>query len=167
MGLAVYHLDEFSVCISCKNNLLVSLHLTDAKVPENDPAPSPFSDFVFTQLQEYWNGQRQTFDLPFLLQGTPFEKHVFQAVSTIPYGETRSYGDIARLLHSPGAARAVGRALHMNPVWLVIPCHRVICSDGSPGGYAGGVKLKRKLLALEASNKKGVNTLHWYLQQAL
>ena len=105
MGLAVYHLDEFSVCISCKNNLLVSLHLTDAKVPENDPAPSPFSDFVFTQLQEYWNGQRQTFDLPFLLQGTPFEKHVFQAVPLFLMGRpvpmAISQGSfIRRVLHA-------------------------------------------------------------------
>jgi methylated-DNA-[protein]-cysteine S-methyltransferase len=103
------------------------------------------------QLQEYFRGERQNFDLPLDLQGTEFQMRVWQQLQKIPYGETRSYKDIANLLQDSNASRAVGTANGRNPISIVIPCHRVISSDGSLGGYSGGLEIKKKLLALENS----------------
>lgn len=104
------------------------------------------------QLSEYFSGTRRRFDLPLAPQGTPFQRAVWQALTKIPYGETRSYGEIAAQLGKPGAARAVGMANHRNPIPVIIPCHRVIGADGSLTGYAGGTENKAVLLALESSN---------------
>ena len=101
------------------------------------------------QLIAYWNGQRTSFDLPLQPAGTPYQKTVWQALQTIPYGETRSYGEIARQIGTPKAARAVGSANQRNPIPIFIPCHRVIGADGSLTGYAGGREIKRFLLQLE------------------
>ena len=101
------------------------------------------------QLQEYFDGERMAFDLPLDIEGTPFQLAVWKELQNIPYGETRTYGEIARQIGKPGAARAVGMANHENPVAIVIPCHRVVGSDGSLTGYAGGLDLKKKLLELE------------------
>lgn len=103
------------------------------------------------QLEEYFAGRRKKFDLPLDLQGTDFEKRCWQALLTIPYGETRSYADIARAVGSPKAFRAVGMANHNNPVAIVVPCHRVIGANGDLTGYGGGLEVKRKLLELEGS----------------
>ena len=100
------------------------------------------------QLQEYFQGQRTTFDLPLDPDGTPFQRAVWSELQRIPYGETRSYSDIARQLAKPGASRAVGMANHHNPIAIVIPCHRVVGQDGSLTGYAGGIDLKQKLLSI-------------------
>jgi methylated-DNA-[protein]-cysteine S-methyltransferase len=102
------------------------------------------------QLTEYLAGERTTFDLPLRASGNAFERLVWAELARIPYGETASYGEIARRIGHPGAARAVGRANARNPIAIVVPCHRVIGSDGSLTGYAGGLDLKRALLALEA-----------------
>jgi methylated-DNA-[protein]-cysteine S-methyltransferase len=104
---------------------------------------------VVTQLAEYFAGKRTQFDVPLDIEGTPFQKSVWKELLRIPYGETRSYGDIARALGRPHAARAVGRANHTNPIAIVIPCHRVIGRDGSLTGYGGGLPLKERLLAIE------------------
>ena len=101
------------------------------------------------QLQEYFDGFRTTFDLPLDLRVTPFQKNVLGKVGLVPFGETRSYGEIARQSGNPKAARAVGMANRNNPVPIVIPCHRIVGSDGALTGYGGGVKLKAKLLELE------------------
>lgn len=103
------------------------------------------------QLSEYFQGRRQSFDLPLDLVGSPFQVAVWRALAQIPFGETRSYAGIARAIGRPDAARAVGMANHRNPIAIVIPCHRVIGSDGSLTGYAAGVDLKARLLAFEAS----------------
>jgi methylated-DNA-[protein]-cysteine S-methyltransferase len=103
----------------------------------------------FKQLQEYFDGIRTRFDLPLDIHGTPFQMAVWHELQKIPYGETRTYGEIARSIGKPGAARAVGMANHENPVAIVIPCHRVVGSDGSLTGYAGGLDLKKKLLEIE------------------
>lgn len=103
------------------------------------------------QLEEYFAGERRAFDLPLDLQGTEFEQRCWQALLKIPYGETRSYGDIARAVGSPKAFRAVGRANHNNPVAIVVPCHRVVASDGGLTGYGGGLEVKEKLLRLEGA----------------
>lgn len=101
------------------------------------------------QLSEYFAGERKTFDLPLALEGTAFQLTVLRALADIPYGETRSYGEIARHLGQPTASRAVGAANGRNPLAIVLPCHRVIGSDGSLTGYAGGLAAKRWLLRHE------------------
>ena len=101
------------------------------------------------QILQYLEGKRREFELELDPRGTPFQLRVWQELLRIPYGETRSYGDIARRIRKPRAVRAVGAANGSNPISLVIPCHRVIASDGSLGGYGGGLPAKRKLLAME------------------
>jgi methylated-DNA-[protein]-cysteine S-methyltransferase len=106
------------------------------------------------QLEEYFAGERTSFDLPLSLAGTPFERRVWDAVAAIPYGSTASYAEIAEAVGSPGACRAVGRANGRNPIAIVVPCHRVIGSDGSLTGYAGGLPMKRALLDMERSHSR-------------
>ncbi len=101
------------------------------------------------QLKEYFEGVRQGFDIPLRPEGTKFQQKVWQALSTIPYGQTRSYRDIALQVESPKAVRAVGGANHRNPISIIIPCHRVIGANGSLTGYGGGLDKKEALLALE------------------
>ncbi len=105
------------------------------------------------QLQEYFQGKRREFTLPLQPVGTPFQQRVWQALLQIPYGETRSYGQIAIAAGNPKAARAVGMANHNNPIAIVIPCHRVIGANGRLVGYAGGVDVKSKLLCLEQEGR--------------
>jgi methylated-DNA-[protein]-cysteine S-methyltransferase len=103
------------------------------------------------QLAEYAEGRRRTFDLPVRLEGTAFQRKVWDALARIPFGQTRSYQDIADEIGRPGASRAVGQANHHNPVAPIVPCHRVITSTGTLGGYGGGMDLKRALLDLEGA----------------
>jgi len=105
------------------------------------------------QLREYFDGKRMQFDLPLDVSGTPFQQAVWSELRKIPYGSTCSYVDIARSLGKPGAARAVGMANHENPIAIVIPCHRVVGSNGSLTGYAGGLHLKQQLLGIETQNQ--------------
>jgi methylated-DNA-[protein]-cysteine S-methyltransferase len=107
-----------------------------------------FND-LYRQLEEYLQGGRRDFSLSLDLRGTDFQLQVWEALSRIPYGETRSYKDLAGLIGRPKAVRAVGQANHVNPVPVVIPCHRVIGADGDLTGYGGGIPLKKQLLALE------------------
>jgi len=104
---------------------------------------------AITQLREYFAGQRRAFDLALDPQGTEFQRQVWQALVAIPYGETTSYGELARRIGRPAAVRAVGAANGRNPLPIIVPCHRVIGSDGSLTGYAGGLAIKRALLDLE------------------
>jgi len=101
------------------------------------------------QLDEYFTGKRKKFDIPLNLKGTEFQVKVWEALKTIPYGETRSYGELAARIGNPKACRAVGMANNHNPVSIIIPCHRVIGCKGSLTGYAGGLKIKQQLLELE------------------
>src|SRR4051794_29262888 len=101
------------------------------------------------QLAEYFAGERQEFDLRLAPEGTPFERSVWDELRKIPFGETRSYGEIARAIGHPGSARAVGRANGANPIPIVVPCHRVIGADGSLTGFGGGLEAKSRLLELE------------------
>jgi methylated-DNA-[protein]-cysteine S-methyltransferase len=101
------------------------------------------------ELREYYAGERREFGLPLALVGSEWQKAVWLELTRIPYGETRSYGEIADLLDRPGAARAVGRANASNRLPLVVPCHRVIAADGTLGGFNGGLHLKERLLAHE------------------
>ncbi|MDT5006694.1 MAG: methylated-DNA-[protein]-cysteine S-methyltransferase [Mycobacterium sp.] len=111
------------------------------------------------QLESYFAGELFDFDLELDLVGTTFQRAVWQALLTIPYGETRSYGEIAAQIGSPTASRAVGLANGHNPVGIIVPCHRVIGANGSLTGYGGGLDRKRALLALEKMRKPVIPTL--------
>lgn len=101
------------------------------------------------QLDEYFEGRRKQFDLPVRCEGTPFQQRVWRELQKIPYGETRSYEDIAVSVSNPKAQRAVGQANNKNPIMIIVPCHRVIHKNGDISGYACGIEAKRYLLALE------------------
>jgi methylated-DNA-[protein]-cysteine S-methyltransferase len=120
-----------------------------------DPAPgdAPTLDAVAAQLRQYFAGERTAFDLPLNPRGNAFEQRVWAELARIPYGETASYSEIARRIGRLGAARAVGHANARTPIAIIVPCHRVIGSDGSLTGYAGGLDAKRALLALEVDRK--------------
>jgi len=113
---------------------------------EQDPARTAA---VRKQLEEYASGERTTFDVPLAFAGSGWQKEVWRELTRIPFGETRSYGEIADSLGRPGAARAVGRANSTNLLPLVVPCHRVIAADGTLGGFNGGLHLKTRLLEHE------------------
>ena len=110
---------------------------------------TPLLTQAINQLEAYFSGERTAFDLPLGAEGTEFQRSVWEALLRIPYGETRSYGQIAEAIGKPKAGRAVGMANHRNPIAIIIPCHRVIGSDGSLVGYGGGINVKTFLLQLE------------------
>jgi methylated-DNA-[protein]-cysteine S-methyltransferase len=120
--------------------------------PAGSPVADPVLDESARQLAEYFAGDRRDFDLPLASDGTEFQRKVWGELRRIPYGETATYGDVARRLgYEPGISRAVGAANGANPLPIVVPCHRVVGSDGSLTGYSGGIERKRTLLALESA----------------
>ena len=132
---------------------LSGLYMQDGRKPKRvspdwTESAAPFAD-VRAQLEEYFAGERTTFDVRLAPEGAPFEREVWRALEEIPYGETVSYGEIARRVGQPSAARAVGTANGRNPIAVIVPCHRVIGADGSLTGYGGGLERKRLLLELE------------------
>ena len=106
------------------------------------------------QLTEYFAGERKRFDLPLAMTGSPFQHQVWSALVDIPFGESLSYGELARRLGRPRAARAVGQANGANPIPIVVPCHRVIAGDGGMGGFSGGLSTKRWLLRHEDGQRE-------------
>ena len=134
-----------TILIGWEGEVVVSLKLGESDSNE----PSPVSELAAAQLQEYFAGTRKTFTFPIELRGTPFQISVWEALREIPYGETRTYGDIARAIENPKAVRAVGMACNRNPIWIAIPCHRIIGSNQKLTGYAGGLTMKDALLHLE------------------
>jgi methylated-DNA-[protein]-cysteine S-methyltransferase len=120
--------------------------------------PGAFNDAV-DQLGAYFAGELTDFDIELDLRGTEFQQRVWKALLTIPYGDTRSYGEIAEQIGAPGAARAVGLANGHNPIAIVVPCHRVIGASGSLTGYGGGLDRKRTLLELEKKRASVILTL--------
>jgi methylated-DNA-[protein]-cysteine S-methyltransferase len=131
---------------------LRGLHFRDGAYPlagEYRSAREPFA-CARNQLEQYFAGERRDFELTLALHGPAFHKRVWEALLTIPYGATRSYGQIAAQVGDPGAARAVGYANGRNPIAIVVPCHRVIGADGRLTGYGGGLARKRRLLDLES-----------------
>jgi methylated-DNA-[protein]-cysteine S-methyltransferase len=113
----------------------------------NDKALIP----VARQIAEYFTGKRKSFDFPMAAKGTDFQKQVWAALIKIPFGKTTTYAELARKLGRPNAFRAVGRANATNPIALIVPCHRVIGTNGTLTGYAGGIPIKQKLLELEGA----------------
>ena len=110
------------------------------------------------QLDEYFRGERKTFELTLDMSGTAFQRDVWRALLTIPFGETRSYSQIARQIGSPAAVRAVGAANGRNPIAIIAPCHRVVGATGKLTGFAGGLDAKARLLALEGARVGGPAT---------
>ena len=128
--------------------------LTALYLPNADPPPSAWEATALLregrdQVLEYFSGARQFFDLPLAPQGTPFQLKVWRALADIPYGQTVTYGALARRVGCPGGARAVGQANHRNPLPILLPCHRVVGAGGALTGYGGGLEVKRFLLKLE------------------
>jgi methylated-DNA-[protein]-cysteine S-methyltransferase len=115
----------------------------------SEDAAAPPLAAALRQLTEYFAGTRREFDLPLRLRGTEFQKRVWQELTEIPYGQTWSYGELAKRINNPSASRAVGLANGRNPISILVPCHRVIGADGSLTGYGGGLERKRWLLAHE------------------
>lgn len=112
-----------------------------------------FTDEIYSQLKEYFDGNRKEFNVNLKLIGTEFQKKVWKALCEIPYGETRSYREIAIEVGNKDAQRAVGMANNKNPIAIIVPCHRVIGANGKLTGYAGGLDMKQKLLDIESNNK--------------
>lgn len=142
---------------------LMHLRMVDQTHEPDRSGWEPAGDDAFPeaveQLSAYFAGELTEFDLDIELAGTEFQRRVWAALRTIPYGETRSYGQIAEQIGSSGASRAVGLANGRNPIGIIVPCHRVIGSTGGMTGYGGGIDRKRALLALEKSRKPANLTL--------
>ena len=141
-----------------EDNAICGLTLCPDGVPELEPLPrkiceTPLLQEAEEQLNEYFAGARREFDLPLAPKGTPFQKAVWAEMCRIPYGETRTYGQIAAQIGRPTACRAVGMANNRNPIAIVVPCHRVVGSTGALVGYAGGLGVKTHLLNLEKAHE--------------
>ena len=124
-------------------------HITLTDHCDTSSSPSPLMREAERQIMEYLNGTRHQMDFAIRMEGTPFQLRVWQALQQIPYGSTRSYGELSALLGKPGASRAVGMACNKNPLLLIVPCHRVIGANGKLTGFACGLDVKRYLLLLE------------------
>lgn len=130
---------------------LLEVRFGDAEPEGADRGESPLLREAARQLGEYFRGERRGFDLPVRMEGTDFRRLVWDALRTIPYGETRSYAQVAAQIGRPKAIRAVGGANHNNPLPIVVPCHRVVGADGSLVGFGGGLEIKRRLLEIEGA----------------
>lgn len=129
---------------------LIGLHLPDQDVPDGSDRSTPVLVETAQQLAEYFAGTRTEFELPLAPRGSGFQERVWRQLLAIPFGMTRSYGEIARAIGRPSASRAVGTANGANPIAIIVPCHRVIGQNGSLTGYAGGLATKKWLLDHEA-----------------
>ena len=133
--------------IVCENNELVSLKLSHDK--KTKTVETDFIKNIKRQLDEYFLGKRDKFDIKIKFQGTTFQKKVWLELQKIPYGNTKSYSEIAKLAGYKNAYRAVGSACNKNPIMIIIPCHRVVSKNGKPGGFAYGTNIKQALLKIE------------------
>lgn len=146
-GDTVYPFPFGRLKIGYEGDTVTLLMRTDE--PARDEGRTPLTDMVFKQVTEYLEGRRREFDFPYLLRGTEFQQKVWRALCAIPYGETRTYGEIAASLGNLRASRAVGMANHRNKILIAVPCHRVIGADGGLVGYGSGLDMKQALLRLE------------------
>jgi methylated-DNA-[protein]-cysteine S-methyltransferase len=136
------------IVLESDGEVLIGLRLPNATGGGRRDGETPILKEAATQLQEYFAGERTEFDLQMEMEGTPFQQEVWAELSRIPYGQTRSYGEVADRIGRPQSPRAVGQANGRNPIAIIVPCHRVLASKGI-GGYGGGLTVKRALLALE------------------
>lgn len=146
-GFAVYPFRFDQLKIGYQEDAVTLLMRTTE--PACDKGRTALTDLVFRQISEYMEGRRRAFDFPYTLRGTEFQQKVWRALCAIPYGETRTYGEIAAAVGNPRACRAVGMANHYNPILIAVPCHRVIGANGKLTGYGGGLDMKEALLQLE------------------
>lgn len=142
-----------TICIEEQNGAVTGLYIEEDYEKEKDCEVDLLKE-TNRQLAEYFEGKRTVFDVPVALKGTVFQQKVWKALQEIPYGETRSYGELARAIGSPKASRAVGGANHNNPVMIIVPCHRVIGANGRLVGFGGGLEAKAYLLKLEREAAK-------------
>lgn len=140
--------------ISEKDEKIIGLGFSDYKKENEIEKETDAIRKTYLQLKEYLSGKRKNFDIEIEMIGTEFQKKVWKELLNIPYGETRSYKDIAIAIGNEKACRAVGNANNKNPIAIIVPCHRVIGSNGSMTGYAGGLDIKEKLLKIEKYNIK-------------
>lgn len=136
-----------TVCIEENGTAITGLHFDNEQF--GNEKETPLLREAHRQLTEYFQKKRKSFELPLMPEGTEFQKKVWEALCAIPYGETRSYGEIARWIGNEKACRAVGGANNKNPIMILIPCHRVIGADGSLTGFGGGLPAKKYMLELE------------------
>jgi methylated-DNA-[protein]-cysteine S-methyltransferase len=149
MNIFFYKKKCLELSITEENDAIVNVSFGRRKPKNVTLAETPLIKEAAAQIDDYLAGRRRQFSLPLALHGTEFQLAVWKALQTIPYGETRSYCDIAAQIGKPKAARAVGMANHNNPVSIIIPCHRVIGKNGGLTGYGGGLHIKKFLLDLE------------------
>jgi len=148
-----YHFKICNLFISEESGSICNVQFDKSRIPDHFVRKETvLIKKAAAQLDEYFCGKRKVFELPLVLHGTVFQVRVWNALKKIPFGKTRSYGEIAAMIGNPKACRAVGMANNRNPVAIIVPCHRVIGSDGSLTGYGGGLELKRNLLKLEGFN---------------
>lgn len=146
---SLYETSIGNILISANDFAVDSIRFETTKELHAYRKPDRLTDQAAKQIEEYISGTRQHFDFPLRLSGTKFQQTVWKELQNIPYGETWTYKQVAQKIGAPNASRAVGMANNKNPILIVIPCHRVVGSDGSPKGYAGGIEVKKKLLELE------------------
>lgn len=151
MKTAIYHSPFGDMELTYEEDAVTALKMAEKKAAGE--APEGLALKVFRELDEYFQGKRKTFDIPLRTHGTPFQEKVWAALRAIPYGEVRSYKEVAEAIGHPKAYRAVGMANNANPIFIIVPCHRVIGSDGSLTGYGGGLPMKKALLSLEKGNR--------------
>ena len=151
MKTAVYHSPFGDMELIYEEGAVTALRMAEKKAVAE--APEGLALAVFQELDEYFQGKRKTFDIPLRTHGTPFQEKVWAALRAIPYGEVRSYKEVAEAIGHPRAYRAVGMANNANSIFIIVPCHRVIGSDGSLTGYGGGLPMKKALLSLEKGNR--------------
>jgi methylated-DNA-[protein]-cysteine S-methyltransferase len=142
-----------SIAIAESDSSIVGVFFEIPPLEKYSFSETPLLKMASAQIYDYLKGHRKEFTFPFKASGTMFQMAVWNSLKDIPYGETCSYKDIALLIGSPNASRAVGMACNRNPLPILVPCHRVIGSDGSLTGYAGGIEAKKALLSLESSNR--------------
>lgn len=149
-----YDTEIGTIKISEKDGKIIGLAFSDYKKENEIEKETDAIRKTYLQLKEYLSGKRKNFDIEIEMIGTEFQKKVWKELLNIPYGETRSYKDIAIAIGNEKACRAVGNANNKNPIAIIVPCHRVVGSNGSMTGYAGGLDIKEKLLKIEKYNIK-------------
>lgn len=147
-----YDTEIGKIKISEKDGKIIGLGFSEYKKEDEVKKETESIKKAYTQLEEYLSGKRTDFDIEIEMMGTEFQKKVWKELLNIPYGETRSYKDIAIAIKNEKACRAVGNANNKNPIAIIVPCHRVVGSNGSMTGYAGGIDIKEKLLKIEKCN---------------
>lgn len=150
MNFAIYEFEFGYLKITYDDTYVVKLE--KVREAKDTGRSNDISDLTYAQIDEYLKGNRKSFTFPYKMIGTDFQIKVWQELTKIPYGQTRSYKDIAIAIGNEKACRAVGLANNKNPLFIVVPCHRVIGSNGKLVGYAGGMEMKKKLLEMEMEN---------------